>query len=58
MQGLVSHSKDAGWLLLSLKWGSLCRVLGRAVTRSNLHVKRILLAIVVTEVKRKRRVDT
>lgn len=54
MQGLVSHHKDAGWLLLSVKWGSLCRVLDREVTRSNLHVKRILLAIVVREVKRKK----
>lgn len=46
MQSLVGYCKDAGWLLLSVKWGSLCRVLGREVTRSNLYVERILLAVV------------
>ena len=49
--GLLSHCKDVGWLLLSVKWGRLHRVLGRGGTKSDLHVKRIPLATVWREGK-------
>lgn len=51
MQGLVGYCKDIGWLLLSVKWGSLCRIWGRGVTGSDLHVKIIPVAVVVRKVK-------
>lgn len=31
---------EPDWPLLSVKWGSLCKVLGRRMTRSDLHIKK------------------